>query len=293
MSLIFSIIVPTFRDGQRLVLLLESLRKQSVSKGDWEVIVVNNDPSAELTLPKALLSSINLKIIDEAKPGSYAARNKGILAANGSIFAFTDSDCLPADDWLAVAFDHFSKEENQGTGILTGPVPLFYKDPKSLSDAEIYEKYTGFTTEAYAKEGHAITANWFSPASVIKEFGGFNAQLKSNGDSELSGQISRKYKVVYLPSLIVNHPARYRTEELVNKYKRLIGGTYARRFAGRKFAFLKHVLDFGFRRYRFWLKRFFRIPFAESIALLRVCNAINLGVLQEYFSLIGGGDTRR
>lgn len=289
----FSVVIPVFKDQRRLLLALDSLRMQSFPKEKWEVIVVNNDPDKELQLPSEYFESLNLSICNQFIPGSYAARNMGTTKAQGEIIAFTDSDCVPDFEWLTNAWQVFSLDFKSEIGILTGPVPLFFKNPNSLSDAEVYEKYTGFTTEAYAKDGHAITANWFSPASVIKEFGGFNAQLKSNGDSELSGQISRKYKVVYLPSLIVNHPARYSTEELVNKYKRLIGGTYTRRFAGRKFTFLKHVIDFGYRRYRFWLKRFFRIPFTESMALLRVCNAINLGVLREYFSLIRGGETKR
>lgn len=288
-----SVIIPYYKDINRLENLLIQLEEQSLPKDFWEMIVVNNDPDIPLVLPKELSMSYSLKVLEETNPGSYAARNKGIANAKGDIIAFIDSDCVPDVNWLKNAQELFSKDLKKEIGILTGPVPLFFKDASNLTDAEIYEKYTGFTTEAYAREGHAITANWFSPASVIKEFGGFNAKLKSNGDSELSGRISRKYKVVYSPSLIVNHPARYYTEELVGKYKRLIGGTYARRFAGRKFAFFKHVLDFGYRRYRFWLKRFFRIPFIESIALLRVCNAINLGVIQEYFSLIRGGDTKR
>ncbi|WPR77400.1 glycosyltransferase family A protein [Algoriphagus sp. NG3] len=287
----FSVIVPTYREREKLYSLLEALAEQSFNAYPWEVIIVNNDPESCLSISQNLF--FPFKILNELQPGSYHARNKGIVAAKGEIIAFIDSDCAPDANWLSNAWKFFSKDFKKEIGILTGPVPLFFKDPKSLSDAEVYEKYTGFTTEAYAKEGHAITANWFSPASVIKEFGGFNGKLKSNGDSELSGRISKKYRIVYSPSLIVHHPARYLTEELVNKYKRLMGGTFARRFEGRNLAFLKYVLDFIFRRYRFFIKRLFTLPLKESMALWRVCNAINYGVMQEYFNLINGGETKR
>lgn len=41
-----------------------------------------------------------IKLLAEQKPGAYAARNRGVAAANGKIIAFTDSDCVPASDWL-------------------------------------------------------------------------------------------------------------------------------------------------------------------------------------------------
>jgi hypothetical protein len=177
---------------------------------------------------------------------------------------------------------------------LTGPVPLFFRDPDHLSAAELYEKYTrGFTTEAYAKEGKAITANWFSYKSVIKEYGGFNSKLKSNGDSELSGRISKKYKIQYCPDLIVHHPARFHTSELVNKYKRLLGGAYTRRFQNDLKGFKKHVTRFLWARYRFAIKRLFTLSPKESLPILKVCHEINKGAIQEYFDLIKGGETKR
>jgi glycosyltransferase involved in cell wall biosynthesis len=293
MSIYFTVIIPVFRDTARLKMCLDAFGKMSHRGFDFEVIVVNNDPDSPVLGLDPNQYSFPVKEVYEPTPGSYAARNKGIQESRGKILGFTDSDCLPSEDWLEVAYAHFSKDSMKETGVLTGPVPLFYKDPEALSDAEVYEKYTGFTTESYAKEGHAITANWFSHSSVIQEFGGFNDKLKSNGDSELSGRISQKYRIVYSPNLVVRHPSRYATKELVSKYKRLMGGTFSRRFAGRNKAFLMHVLDFGYRRYRFLLKRSVSIPVKESLALWRVCNAINYGVFQEYFNLIKGGETKR
>jgi glycosyltransferase involved in cell wall biosynthesis len=288
-----SIIIPYYKDLQNLKLLLAQLENQSFPFKQWEAIVVNNDPEIPLRLPDGFSVSYNLKILEEPIPGSYAARNKGIVNAKGEILAFTDSDCLPDRDWLKNAWNLFSQDFKKEIGILTGPVPLFFKNPKALSDAEVYEKYTGFTTEFYAKEGHAITANWFSYKSVVEEFGNFNAQLKSNGDSDLSGKISLAYQVVYRDDIKVLHPARYHNEELVNKYKRLLGGAFIRRFQGNQKEFRKHVLNFIWRRYRFALKKVFTISPKESFAILRVCHAINKGAIVEYYSLINGGETKR
>lgn len=288
-----SLVVPHYRDHERLGILLNHLDYQLLEKTFWEVIVVNNDPISPLVLPPTIQVSYNLRVLEEPRPGSYAARNKGISVAKGNIIAFTDSDCLPDLDWLKNAFENFSQDFKREIGILTGPVPLFFKDPRKLSDAEIYEKYTGFTTEAYAREGHAITANWFSYKSVLEEFGCFNDSLKSNGDSELSGKISAKYPVVYKENIIIRHPARYRTEDLVNKYKRLLGGTFSRKYQQDLKGFKWFVVNFVWKRYRFAVKKLLTVSPKEALAIWRVCHAINKGAVSEYYDLIGGGETKR
>lgn len=288
-----SVIIPYYKDFQNLKLLLENLECQSLPYKQWEVIVVNNDPKTPLKLPEGFSVSYNLQFLEEKIPGSYAARNKGIAAANGEILSFTDSDCLPDRDWLKNAWNLFSQDFKKEIGVLTGPVPLFYKNPSSLSDAEVYEKYTGFTTESYAKEGHAITANWFSYKSVLEEFGNFNAKLKSNGDSDLSGKISQAYQIIFRDEIKVLHPARFHTQDLVNKYKRLMGGTYTRKFQENRKGFRAFFLGFLVKRYRFALKKIFTVSPKESWAILKVCHAINQGALAEYNNLVKGGDTKR
>lgn len=287
-----SVIIPTYKDEIALEKCLKALSNQTFDKSQFEVLVVNNFPEKELDISILKFPLLKLHLLTESVLGSYAARNKAISVARGEILAFTDSDCIPEEDWLEKGMEIFKTDFKNEIGILTGPVSLFFRDLNRLSDAEVYEKYTGFTTEAYAKEGHAITANWFSYASVIKEFGGFNSKLKSNGDSELSGKISSGYSVKYSPKIRINHPARYYTKDLVNKYKRLMGGTYLRKFQGRSLGFSLFVLNFCLRRYRFFVKKLFTIPFSESVSILRVCNSINLGVIAETFSLLKGEEPK-
>lgn len=291
--MIISIIVPTFKDNIRLRQCLNALINQSIGLSKFEVIVVDNDPERSISIDNSYFQKLNLSILYETIPGSYAARNKGIKYANSEIIGFTDSDCIPDPDWLRNAVKYFEKDQNKDIGILAGNVPLFFKDSNSLTYAEIYEKYTGFDFESYVKEGSCGAGNWFSYKSVLEEFGGFNSELKSNGDTDLSKRISSKYNVIYAPDVIVRHPARYYVKDIVYKYRRLLGGTYQRRFYNKPFRFLLQIIQFSWRRLKFSVKKFFTVPLNESWPIFVVCIAINLGVIKEYFHLIKGQETKR
>lgn len=288
-----SIIVPYYKDYQRLLSLFSTLNEQTLPKSKWEILLINNDSAQPLILNEFFFQNLPLFIYSESKPGSYAARNKGISEAKGKILAFTDSDCLPDKDWLKNAFESFQSDFKHEIGVLTGPIQLFYKDPSALTDTEIFEKYTAFTTEAYSKSGRAITANWFSYADVIREFNGFDSSLKSNGDSELSGRISEKYKVTFQDDIVIHHPARYELDELKSKYRRLVGGKFTRKFKGKNGRFLVYVIDFCLRQYRFAFKKFLTIPLKEAMAIFKVCNSLNWVVIKEYFDLVNGNETKR
>ncbi|SHN31782.1 Glycosyl transferase family 2 [Cyclobacterium lianum] len=287
-----SIIIPTYLDDERLYMCLKSIDNQSLDKSEFEVIVINNCPKKDISINLKEFRKLNLQFFDEPLKGSYAARNMGIEKSTGEILAFTDSDCIVGKDWLLNAKEIFEDDRLNRIGVLTGPVDLIFKDNNSLSDAEIYEKYTAFTTESYAKDGFAITANWFSYRFVIDEFGKFNSSLMSNGDSELSGKISSKYFVKFSSNIIIYHPARYKIPDLVNKYRRIVGGTFVRKFYDNKIGFFSYIVTFVLRRFRFSIKKIFTVSFKESFSICLVCFWINIGVLIESVYLILGREPR-
>src|SRR4051794_2931850 len=92
-----SIIIPVRDDSARLQTCLEALDRQSLA-GALEILVVDNGSSDD---PEAVVRGFpRARLLHEAEPSSYAARNLGVREASGAIFAFTDSDCIPASDWI-------------------------------------------------------------------------------------------------------------------------------------------------------------------------------------------------
>lgn len=122
----FSVIIPTFNDWDQLKECLMALDNQSLDKDKFEIIVANNSPSSpipEMAFPE------NAIMINEPKPGSYAARNAALVVAKGEIIAFTDSDCIPDPNWLATAYDIFSIQSDVER--IAGKINLTFKSQKN------------------------------------------------------------------------------------------------------------------------------------------------------------------
>jgi len=218
-----SVVIPTYKDDERLNKCIAALNEQICPKDLFEVIVVNNDTDSDVNIK--VDHSLNLTIYRETKPGSYAARNRGIKQAKGEILAFTDSDCIPDKNWLKNALNGFNN--NPEISRIGGKIQLFFSN-KKLNPAEIFEKVFAFKQQEHVdRNGAALTANMLSKRDVFDEVGFFNTNLFSGGDVEwgMCAQ-NAKFKILYYPHAIVWHPARSSLKELINKKKRIAGGMY-------------------------------------------------------------------
>jgi glycosyltransferase involved in cell wall biosynthesis len=217
-----SVIIPVYNDVERLQKCLTSLEEQTYPQNLYEVIVVDNASDESI---EAIVEQYQQAVATyEKKPGSYAARNQGISLAKGEIFAFTDSDCIPAKNWLEKGV--VALKSNPNCGIVGGQVELFYQDPKHLSAVELYENYSAFTQQQNIEQFRfGVTANLFTFKSVFERVGTFNSQLKSNGDREWSHRVyNHKYQLVYDEKVIVRHPARFSLGQIYQKFLRTVGG---------------------------------------------------------------------
>lgn len=100
----FSIIIPTFNGASRIGNCLDSLLAQAVD-ADAEIIVVD-DGSSDHTCD-VVRRYPGVHLISQANSGPAAARNRGALAAKGTIILFTDDDCVPTPDWLRTMLEPF------------------------------------------------------------------------------------------------------------------------------------------------------------------------------------------
>lgn len=221
-SLFVSVIIPVLNDTKRLEMCLRALEQQTYPKDLYEIIVVDNG-SVENT--EALVNQFTqASFTQELQPGSYAARNKGISIAKGEVIAFTDSDCIPASNWLEAGVQQILSVPN--CGLVGGKIEIFFKNPDQPTAIELYDSINYLQQQTYVETyRYGATANLFTFKSVLEEVGVFNSQLKSGGDREWGNRVSALgYSLIYADDSCVAHPARYSLGQLYQKVSRVKQG---------------------------------------------------------------------
>jgi cellulose synthase/poly-beta-1,6-N-acetylglucosamine synthase-like glycosyltransferase len=107
-----TVVVPAFNASATLSRCLDALKRQTYPEGLRTVIVVD-DGSIDNTRQIAAASGI--QVLAQSNEGAAAARNLGARAAKSDIILFTDSDCIPSNDWMAEMITPFSDPRVAGT----------------------------------------------------------------------------------------------------------------------------------------------------------------------------------
>lgn len=116
-----SVVLPAYYSHASLASCLESLDAQTFR--DFEVIVVNSSPesrTAEIVtqqFPQVLFHQSPARLFP------HAARNVGVSLAKGELIVFTDPDCVPQSDWLAVLV-----EASRSSSVVQGSVDVKGRD---------------------------------------------------------------------------------------------------------------------------------------------------------------------
>ncbi len=131
----FTVAIPTFNGGKRLPLVLDNLQSQiGVEELFWEIIVVDNnskDNTQEVVreYQKNWPDQILLRYSFEAQQGAGFARKKAVRLANSPLIGFLDDDNIPAQNWVAAAYEFAQKYPKAGAyasqihGDFTGELP--------------------------------------------------------------------------------------------------------------------------------------------------------------------------
>lgn len=219
-----SVIVPVYNDAQRLAICLEALDNQTYPCDRYEVIVVDNGSTDQ---PIAVVEKFRqASIIYEATRGSYAARNRGIASAQGSVLAFTDSDCIPAPNWLEKGV--YALLSTPNCGLVGGKIQICFQNPDMPNAVEVYDSIKHLQQQAYITETKfGATANLFTSKGILTTVGNFNPDLQSGGDQEWGQRVfAAGYKLVYAEDACIAHPARHSLSELYKKLVRVTKGKY-------------------------------------------------------------------
>jgi GT2 family glycosyltransferase len=212
-----SVIIPVHNDGDRLLQCLAALYQQRYPYCRYEVIVVDNNSTEDIQT--VCRPFANVRYCQETKPGNNAARNCGIAAAKGEIFAMTDADCIPDVNWLRAGVD--SLHRHPTAGIIGGAIQFFFQGQRP-TPVEYADRVSYLQQEVYVMRDHyAAGANLFTRRAVIEQVGGFDDRLLNLGDKEFGQRVyGAGWKIEFSAEAIVFHPARTTLEQLLSKARR-------------------------------------------------------------------------
>jgi glycosyltransferase involved in cell wall biosynthesis len=107
-----SVIVCSYNGGRTLAACLDSLGKLNYPR--YEVILVDDGSTDDTAYIAA--QSPRVRYIRQDNHGLSHARNTGAAAANGDVFAYTDSDCMADVDWLSYLISALLSGNYAGVG---------------------------------------------------------------------------------------------------------------------------------------------------------------------------------
>jgi glycosyltransferase involved in cell wall biosynthesis len=217
-----SVIVPFYgTEVSALLRCVEGLSNQDYPKDHITIIVIDNNETARLS---SSMFRARCKLFHEPRPGSYAARNRGISETFDDIIAFTDSDCVPQRSWISAGVR--ALREATRPVIVGGPIVFGFgsnvvKTACELLDSIIHHRQSEYVLE----HGFAATANLFVPRSLISSHGQFDARFFSGGDREFGQRLTvGGVGIEMAESAVIVHPARRRFLHLLQKGLRGVGG---------------------------------------------------------------------
>ncbi len=196
-----SVIVPVHNAENTIVDCVSALVGQEYA-GNYEIVIVdNNSVDRSYELVSGLTGEI--KLLQECKQGASAARNTGILNARYELVAFTDADCIPHSNWLAMLAMHW--KEVAGVRLVGGRIQV--KEPTTtvgkfaefaFNQQEAIERY---------RPPCIITANALAKRCDLIAMGMFNESYLRAQDVEISYRAFYQHHASfsYCESAVVDH----------------------------------------------------------------------------------------
>jgi glycosyltransferase involved in cell wall biosynthesis len=213
-----SVIIPVYNGESDLPDLLECLREQTYPEDRVEYLIVDNG-STDGTVA-LLQDSVEVRRLSEsAIQSSYAARNRGIIAATGEILVFTDADCRPERHWLQDLIMPFNQP---AVGWVVGEVKALPGDSLLERFADRQETLSQKHTLAHGFYPYGQTANLAVRSEVFCTIGLFRPYLTTGGDADLCWRIQQHtaWQWRFAEQAVVRHRHRRTIDELRSQWQR-------------------------------------------------------------------------
>ncbi|RZM78787.1 glycosyltransferase [Leptolyngbya iicbica] len=226
MTIAVSVIIPIYNGMQDLPDLAACLLAQTFPAAQVEFLLVDNHSQdgtwsqLQDLSDRARQQGVTVRPLSEtAIQSSYAARNRGIRAAQGDILVFTDADCRPEPTWLTRMVAPF---DAASVGLVVGEIKALPGDSWLEQFAEQREILSQKFTIAHSFYPYGQTANLAVRKVALQKSGLFRPYLTTGGDADLCWriQMTGDWKVHFAQDAIIRHRHRSTLKDLGSQWRR-------------------------------------------------------------------------
>ena len=285
----FSVIVPTYKRPERLIICLSSLEHQIRTPDEIIVITRNTDIDTQHRLESFMKKSrLNIKKDIVEKPGVVPALNLGLNIVTGNIVCFLDDDAEASPDWIERIESYYSDNKIGGVGghiiAYENDEPLIVWKANKVGKLQWFGRLIG----NYCNDIEGIHRVDFLPGTNMS----FRKSIITNFDKNLKGDgynfevdmglsvREKGYKLIFDPKIKVKHNGiRGTQKDTINWSMRSFVNAH-----NTVYVMLKHL---GLMRKIVFLFYFWVIGDTASPGLVKVLSLIGkkyfFGALQMFF----------
>jgi glycosyltransferase involved in cell wall biosynthesis len=222
-----SIVIPCFNSARTIGRCVRALAEQSTSN-PYEIIVVHSGDDDTCTRARAALPGVRTIQLTE-RAIAAKARNVGVRAARGAIFAFIDSDAYANRNWI----DSVVAAAEKGYDVVCGSIDNA-NTHSAVSRAEQLLMFNEFLPQTPERPiWFALAGNTVMPRAAYERFGPL-PEVRAAEDVIFSRRlIAAGGNILFFPQMTVFHDNRQhvrpylRNQLLLGKYTAMARRTVA------------------------------------------------------------------
>lgn len=183
-----TVIVPTYQGANKIGVLINALKKQSIPPIEIIVVIDGSTDSTEEVVA-TFKSSLQIRVLKQKNKGRAVSRNEGAKMASGDILVFYDDDMEPHEDSI---YRHIQFHQHQ-IGLVCG-LPLEVVSAKKSDILNYKATRAAGWLSAYSDTLNRLdlenlfftTSNCSIPISFFKVLHGFDMRLTDAEDFDLA-----------------------------------------------------------------------------------------------------------
>ncbi|HUC80404.1 MAG TPA: glycosyltransferase [Flavisolibacter sp.] len=261
-----SVVICSYNRADYIIQAIESLYFQTLSKEQFEVLVVDNnstDNTGELVKEYMLLhNDFQLFYLTEPRQGASYARNTGADHAKAELLCFMDDDAIAEKHYLERIVAFFASHPS-ATGLGGRIIPKYIPAEPEWMSHYVSSMVGNFD---YSKEAcefkpgkYPLESNMVVRKSDFLAIGGFNTALPGvKGTLRIGGEgkdfffrlIALNKKIYYDPAIIVHHVVEVKKLTPAYLYRVASGygrGEKVRTKAISEWAYVKKIIEYCYK----------------------------------------------